>query len=590
MGRRARASAWSTRPRSSPRRASWRATRSSTAAAATVQLEALNDGDAAGLRLDVRGPGPGHRGHRARRCKDGYTTGSGLGLGLGGAKRLSNEFEIDVAARARARASRSPDGNDAQRVVFAIDDASQVGEARRDARRARRAGSGFDEADAGARRARRHRGGDQPREARAAAASSLLCGARRRAARAASSMLALDRGPGMRDVAACLRDGYLDRRHAGHRARRDRAAVDDVRHLLAAAARHGRVRARSGRTTPRAARRRRRDRRRLRRRIPARRCAATPGPSMPMATDALHGRWSSTASATALDAAEAAARRDASSSARTPDARARGHDRACCTTALRARAARRLPSPTIDLAQRGPCASPASATSPACVRRRRREPASMVSHHGTLGHRRATIQEFQYPWPERRARSCCTPTASSTRWTLDRLSGARAAAIPTLIAARALPRLHAAARDDVTVVVAARGAHERRRCSRSPIAHEHGRRARAPARAPDRRAARLRRAGPDAHRDRRVRDRAQRVPLRRRRHASSSRIEGATPPQVLLDRASTDEGPGIADLDGDPRRPLPLDDRHGARHRRRARLMDQLRRSTSSADGHRPSR
>ena len=81
---------------------------------------------------------------------------------------------------------------------------------------------------------------------------------------------------------------------------------------------------------------------------------------------------------------------------------------------------------------------------------------------------------------------------------------------------------------------------------------------RAPARAADRRAAGLRRAGPDAHRDRRLGDRAQRVPLRGRRARSSSRSEGQTPPQVLVVRVR-DEGPGIADLPTDPRRPLPLD-------------------------------
>ena len=58
-----------------------------------AQLELLQNGNRAGLRLTFRDPGPGIVDIELA-LKDGYTTGSGLGLGVGGAWRLSNVFEI----------------------------------------------------------------------------------------------------------------------------------------------------------------------------------------------------------------------------------------------------------------------------------------------------------------------------------------------------------------------------------------------------------------------------------------------------------------------------------------------------------------
>ena len=63
----------------------------------SAAIEVAQRRRAARAAADVRGPGPGHRGHRRWRMSDGYTTGGGLGLGLSGAKRLSNEFEITSA-------------------------------------------------------------------------------------------------------------------------------------------------------------------------------------------------------------------------------------------------------------------------------------------------------------------------------------------------------------------------------------------------------------------------------------------------------------------------------------------------------------
>ena len=85
--------------------------------------------------------------------------------------------------------------------------------------------------------------------------------------------------------------------------------------------------------------------------------------------------------------------------------------------------------------------------------------------------------------------------------------------------------------------------------ARSRIAQEHDVVARAAARAADRRGARLRRDRADAHRDRRVGDRAQRVPLRRRRPRRVRRRRRRTPPQVLIDRASPTTGRASRDLD-----------------------------------------
>ena len=103
-------------------------------------------------------------------------------------------------------------------------------------------------------------------------------------------------------------------------------------------------------------------------------------------------------------------------------------------------------------------------------------------------------------------------------------------------------------RDDVTVVVASAAApHE----PAAPLGHDSAASATSswPGSAPaSRRAARLRRAGPDPHRHGGVRDRPQRLPVRRRRHRSSSCSEGRTPPQILLVRVTRPAAPASADL------------------------------------------
>ena len=69
-----------------------------------AQLETLQNGNRAGLRLTFTDQGPGIADIELA-LKDGYTTGGGLGLGLSGAKRLSNEFEIFSRLGAGTRVS-----------------------------------------------------------------------------------------------------------------------------------------------------------------------------------------------------------------------------------------------------------------------------------------------------------------------------------------------------------------------------------------------------------------------------------------------------------------------------------------------------
>jgi len=58
-----------------------------------VQLDVVNDGRRAGLRLTFEDHGPGIP-NLELALTDGYTTGNGMGLGLSGARRLVNEFDI----------------------------------------------------------------------------------------------------------------------------------------------------------------------------------------------------------------------------------------------------------------------------------------------------------------------------------------------------------------------------------------------------------------------------------------------------------------------------------------------------------------
>ena len=106
------ASAWSTRPRSSPPPARSRATRSITAAAATVRIEIVRDGVRRGVRLTFTDQGPGIADIDARDDRRLHQRRRASGLGLSGAKRLSNEFEIKSAPGQGNQWSRWRVGNE----------------------------------------------------------------------------------------------------------------------------------------------------------------------------------------------------------------------------------------------------------------------------------------------------------------------------------------------------------------------------------------------------------------------------------------------------------------------------------------------
>jgi anti-sigma regulatory factor (Ser/Thr protein kinase) len=74
-----------------------------------------------------------------------------------------------------------------------------------------------------------------------------------------------------------------------------------------------------------------------------------------------------------------------------------------------------------------------------------------VSHNGTAGHGMVRIREFSYPWPKG-ALLVLASDGLATRWTLDPYPGL-SARHPSLVAA-VLYRDHSRRRDDVTVVVA----------------------------------------------------------------------------------------------------------------------------------------
>ena len=222
-GRSSWASAWSTRPRSSPPRASSRATRSTTAAAARSWCSTCSTtarAGACGSTFEDQGPGIADI---ELALKDGYTTGGGLGLGLGGAQRLVNEFAIE-SQPGRARASRSRDGNDRCRrraPARASRSSTRAESARRGRRRAAAAGR------RGLRRGTRPAGWRSSSPRRPPTSSSTRSGGELlvRAARAGRrrlgvEVLALDAGPGMADCRASLRDGYSTAGTPGHRPRR----------------------------------------------------------------------------------------------------------------------------------------------------------------------------------------------------------------------------------------------------------------------------------------------------------------------------------------------------------------------------------
>ena len=305
-GRSSSASAWWTRPRSSPRPASWPATPSIYGGGGTRAPRGAARRRAPRAAPDLRGPGPGHRRHRAGAEGRLHDRRRASASGSAARKRLSNEFDIDSAPGAGHARHASRDGSDAMHGRSLADRRRQPG--RRGAARAPRRWPqrlGLRRDRRGQRGARRHRAGDEPRQARAAAAScSCARSARRtRGVGAARPRPRARAWPTSRAVAARR---LLDRRHARAPAWARSGGSPTSFDI------YSRARRRARRSWPRSgpARRRRRapaleSARRQRAHARARTCAATPGRAERRA-ERHASCWSPTGSVTAARGGRAA--------------------------------------------------------------------------------------------------------------------------------------------------------------------------------------------------------------------------------------------------------------------------------------------
>ena len=322
-----------------------------------------------------------------------------------------------------------------------VESQPDVGEARRAARGAGRRGSASTRRTPDRAGARRHRAGDQPRQARAAAAR--CCCATLDAATAPElEMLALDRGPGIADVAACLRGRLLDRRQrrapASARCARMSDGSTSTRqsgHGTAVLAQHrGPKRRPRGRAAVRVSGA-------VAWPSPARPSAATPGRST-----SARRRLLGVGRRRPRPRARRARRRPRAAVAASSPSTTRGAGaqvaRGASTTALRAHARRRRRRRRVDAGRAERAASPASATSRASIVDRRLDPARRVSHNGTArpsGARASASSAI----PGRPASLLVMHSDGlGTHWSLDRYPGLRAAP-PGAHRRRALPRLQA---------------------------------------------------------------------------------------------------------------------------------------------------
>ena len=200
-------------------------------------------------------------------------------------------------------------------------------------------------------------------------------------------------------------------------------------------------------------------------------------------------------------------------------------------------------------------ASPASATSPASVIAARGA-RQLVSSNGTAGHTVRKIRSSRYPWPQDALlvmhSDGLVDAAGTSTATPGLRSGTRARR------RRPLSRLHAAAATTRPSSLRAGEAGmsvAHPRPSRSATSRTSSPRASARARSP--RLLGFDGAGPDAHRDRRLRDRAQRLHVRAAAARSSSSSRAQRAPQVLVDPRERPR-PRHRRPGRHPRRPLPL--------------------------------
>ena len=402
-------------------------------------------------------------------------------------------------------------------------------------------------------------------------------------------LLALDRGPGMRDVAACLRDGYSTAGSPGTGLGAIAAPRDafDI-YSRAGAARRCCAASLCVRIAPR--RDDRRCERRCRHRAQGRRGGLRRRLGGRADADGCHVRWSRTGSGHGPEAAAAAARVPSSS------LRAQPHRGAApsCSSRCHARSAR-------DARRRGRGRAPRSGAEASELRRRgqhRRHRAAGGTSAGTWSRTtapsattRASRRNSPIRGPPARCSVAAFRRARARSWSLGAIP-ACATRHPTLIAAVALPRL-TRDRDDVTVVVL-RSAGGVSRMSR-PILHRRASRTSSDVVAVRQRARQIAELlGFDSQDQTRIATAVSEIARNAFRYAGGGKVEfaleGGRAPQLLVIRVS-DAGPGIRDLDARPRRaatgppPAWASASIGAR-----RLMDRFEIESSAGARHRRSR
>ncbi len=392
-------------------------------------------GRAAGVRLTFEDQGPGIA-DIERALTDHFTTGGGLGLGLGGAQRLSNEF-TSIRRRAPARASPSRAGS----RMIAVPSPKPARSPMRGGARSWSPAPRLRREPRRARRHRRDRACHQPRQIRRLAAS--CCSAPTTTGRHRRRDHRARQGAGHRRPGRAMRDGHSTAGAPGTGLGAVAAAVRGLRHRLLADPRHGRAGAdRPGAgadaTAPEPGAP-------SRCRCRANRSAATPLPAPgPGGLDALRGRRSRARSA---GGAGSQARRSRLSSAehlppveilKAVHAGLR-HTRGAAVSVAPLYARKDV----VHFAGVGNVAGPwstAARRSARCRTPARSGSRCAASRTSPIRFRRA-------------AASSCARTGLGTSWSLDGYPGLLSAH-PTLVAGRALPRLHARSRDDAAVVVA----------------------------------------------------------------------------------------------------------------------------------------
>ena len=380
----------------------------------------------------------------------------------------------------------------------------------------------------------------------------------------------------------CLRDGYSTAGSPG-------TGLGAIARLSTrststrARARHGAAARASGRGRAATPAPRRRHRRRRACRCPAKRCAATPGP--------LRGRTGERCSCVADGLGHGPrgrggrGRRPGVCASIPTDARRRR----CCER-LHARAAQHA-----RRGGRGRRGRPRDATvrfagvgNIAGAARRRQ---GSRSHGLAQRHRRprgrASVQEFDYPLAAG-AHAGDALRRPRTRWDLDAYPACRARH-PAPDRRRALPRLRARPRRRHGRGRAAteRGAMSARAPRRVELGYEHDV---VLARQRARQIAEL--LGFDAQDQTRIATAVSEIARNAFSYAGGGRVEfrscGRRPDCFVI--RVRDQGRASPNLDGDPRRALPLADRHGPRHHRRAAADGRLRDRRRAGQRHRRSR